>query len=355
MPAAIPLSAIEARVWFDNGYSVSDNATTHSTGLAGDTGNPSGASNLIILTHEGDPAVPAGQCVLEFKRETENYKGIWVVAAALSSALPAEGPYAAERAAHPDCVIEQGTCTVVKGDKAVTVVRPSSPAADADIVGRVFLIYTTDSDIDGNVVAAPGATTMMLTSPFMKTGSFNYAIVKRWWDRTGLTDDPPTNDSGNLVYAQFSPALCTGDIEQPIWRTPPMAAPEGEFFATLYCRNSFGVGTKLTAGSSDTPAVLTDTDCVTVTVTGGAAEIDLSAGRSFHIATGGDDISISAINGKCGRAYLVLITGAGAITLAADMNARGATLTRSTGGRDYLGIVYNATDAEYDCWWSMDA
>jgi len=211
-----------------------------SLNLTKDTGNPAGASDLEILTNADDAAVPAGCVVFEFNRETSNYRSIAGVAAVLSAELPAEGPYKAERDAHPSCVIETGSCQVVAGSRQIAVTRSANP----DVVGRVLLIYTDDaspdSDLEGEIVAAEGENSLSVNTPFHKTGTFAYAIVKRWWDIGG-------GDTANKFY-QWFPIDQLGDVEQAAWRTPPVPAPAGTWYASLYARNLFGVGTRLTAG-----------------------------------------------------------------------------------------------------------
>ena len=120
VPASLDLSDVGGRVWFDNGFSVDDN-DVYAVALFGDSGNPSGASGLVILTPETDSTIPPGMIAFRFNRDTSNYRGIYSVAAVLSTALPAEGPYSTERAGHADEIIETGTCTVIAGNKSVSV------------------------------------------------------------------------------------------------------------------------------------------------------------------------------------------------------------------------------------------
>jgi len=135
-----------------------------------------------------------------------------------------------------------------------------------------------------------------------------------------------------------------------------MAAPSGDFYATVYGRNKFGVGTRLTAGSASTPEVVTKGDCIALSVVAGEVDTDASLGRVFSIATGGSAITINNPTGltRGGQAILWVITGAGAISVGDKFNLRGASLTRS-GGRDMLGAIYNATADKLDCWWSADS
>lgn len=215
-------------------------APSASLNLTKDSGNPSGASSLEILTNSDDPAIPAGCVAFQFNRDTSNYGSIAGVAAVLSDSLPAEGPYKAERDAHPSCVIETGTCIVVAGSKQVTVTRTSNP----NVLQRVLLIFTNDespdSDLEGEIVTAQGANSLTVNTPFNKSGTFAYAVIKRWWDLAG-------EDTGNKFY-QWFPIDQLGDPEQMVWRTPAVPAPAGDWYGTVYSRNLFGVGARLTAG-----------------------------------------------------------------------------------------------------------
>jgi hypothetical protein len=162
------------------------------------------------------------------------------VAVWLDDALPAEGPYKAERDAHPSCVIEEGSCTVIAGSKQITVTR----SANSAVLQRVLLIYTNDaspdSDLEGEIVTAQGTNSLTVNTPFNKSGTFSYAIVKRWWDIAGA-------DTGNAWY-QWLPIDQLGDPQQAVWRTPPVPHPTGTFYATAAARNRFGVGARMTAG-----------------------------------------------------------------------------------------------------------
>jgi hypothetical protein len=95
----------------------------------------------------------------------------------------------------------------------------------------------------------------------------------------------------------------------------------------------------------------------TLSIVDGHVALDASLGIYFTINTGSpaSDFTLdNPTNPTAGKAILIRITGAGTITLGNKYNARGATLTRST-GRDMLGIIYDAADEMWDCWWSQDA
>lgn len=212
--------------------------------LTKDSGNPAGASGLTVLTTYDDPSIPLGYAAFQFNRDTTNWKSISGVEIVLSSAAVCEGPFEAERnGGAPGVggnVIEVGTCTVTAGDVNVTVTR----AADADAVSRVLVIYTADgtpdSDLDGNVILTQGLDSLTLTSPFSKSGTFSYAIVKRWWDPT---------DSTNLTYLWF-PTGQIIDPTQPVWRTQPVHLTTMSFYARACSRNPFGVGERIVTAAA---------------------------------------------------------------------------------------------------------
>lgn len=335
VPAAVDLANVGARVWFDNGYSRSDNGVTYGV-LAGDTGNPSGAHDLSVLTHADDPSIPTGYIVLQWYRDTSNYQGIYAIAVILSSDLPAEGPYSAERAAHGDCIIESGTCSIVKGNKSVTVTR----ATDSDALGRVFAIYNTDGDLDANIIAEQGTNKIILTSAFNKTGAYNYVILKRWFD----TAAP---DTDNLAYIQLTPSQVANDIDQEVWRTQPIPVEWGEYEVTVYSRNRFGVGTRLTSGSTATIG-----GCVSLTVADAHLATDVNKGRIFT-ASSNTNYTLDNPTGTlvCGITVLWKLSGTGIPTLDTKFRLMdGETIDKSS-GRDLLAAIYNAVDDEWDAFW----
>lgn len=110
--------------------------------LLKDTGNPSGADTLQVLTSIDDATIPLGCVAFQYNKETTNGNTISSVGVWLHSVLPAEGPYKAERDEHPSCVIETGTCVVEAGNKVITA-TPDVDMGDA-VLGRVMVIFTND-------------------------------------------------------------------------------------------------------------------------------------------------------------------------------------------------------------------
>ena len=70
-----------------------------------DTGNPSGASDLQIITTLDDPRIPMGYASFQLKKDTANNQSIYDLEVVLSETLPAEGPFVAQLAAHPDTIL----------------------------------------------------------------------------------------------------------------------------------------------------------------------------------------------------------------------------------------------------------
>jgi hypothetical protein len=222
----------------DHAWGATSSAYTPSTITpTTDIGNPSGASGLTILTNADDPNIPSGHFCAEFTGDTVNFDSITGVAIVLSEALPAEGPYQAEREAHPSCVIETGTCIIKAGSQYVTG-SGNWRSPNTEALERVLLIHDgDDSKLDGEIIIAQAANSLTLSSPIYKSGTFAYAIVKRWWD---------PNDSGNTLYHWF-PMDQLGSKDQSVYRTPPIPSPIGGYYATCYSRNRYGVGTRLTS------------------------------------------------------------------------------------------------------------
>jgi hypothetical protein len=233
-----------------------------------DTGNPSGASGLSIVTHREDPNIPEGCMAFEFIPDNDNGSPITGVMAILSKALPAHGPYAAERAEHSDKIYETGTCRLTKGQRDVVVTR----SADSSVLGKAYLIYSNDispdSDLDCSFVETEGSNQIRLTTPFNRTGTFTYVIIEPWW---------PPNDTTNILMKWFPiEEMCAIGVKGkklPInawgeqgaeWRTPTINAPSGRSLLTLYSRNDYGLGTRLTYATPITVTydgiVTTDTD-----------------------------------------------------------------------------------------------
>lgn len=246
IPSGMGMGNIKARAWFWSKYSIAECGRTDSATLI-DTGNPSGAHDLTILTHDEDASIPPGQMALQFYRDTANYKNIWCMAFMISPSLPANGPYKAERDAHPTRTIETGTCTITAGSMDVTVTR----ASDTSVVGAVLVIYTNDAtpddDIDANAIEAQGTDSLTLyaNGTFGKSGTFAYAIVESYW---------PGGASGtdNTAVPVFQvPEEIGGDIESEVWRTPPISMPAGHFYVSGLSRNPIGLGTEITADSDD--------------------------------------------------------------------------------------------------------
>jgi hypothetical protein len=348
VPIDVPLSAIEGRVWFDNGYSVSDDDTNSETSSS-DTENPSGASNLQILAHADDETIPLGYIAFQWNRDTSNYNGIFTEAIIISSLLPAQGPFEVERDSHSLCTIEEGSCITVKGNKSITVTRADNP----DAAGKVFLIYTADgtpdSDLDGNIVTSQGVDKIILSSAFNKSGAFRYAIVKPWWDRANLMTD-------NLAYYQFLPWQCCGDIQDTIWRTPIVKAPKGTFYATAYSRNKYGVGTRITAG----PKAIPDGGCVPL-IDAATVAVDATLGSFFYLdmTTGvGACRTLGNPSGAyCGQPFAVRVKQPdGALSLTFDskynfgtsIKSADVVVSKTSLTFDYLGFFYNAITDKFD-------
>lgn len=338
VPSDVDLGNVIARAFFDNGYSVSDGGISGE--MVGDTGNPSGASSLTMLTHDDDASIAPGFVVLQWNRDTTNYLGIYAIAVILSESVPAEGCYSAERSAHPDCVIETGTCTITKGNKSVTVTRSSN----ADAAGRVFCIYTNDaspdSDLDANVIATQAANSIVLTSPFNKSGTYSYAIVKRWWDVSG-------GDTENLAYYQFTVGQ-VGDLNQTAWRTMQIPVPDGTYYATVYSRNLFGIGTRLTTADAAT----VPGGCIALTVSGGEVDTDVSLGHIFEInSNSGYTVNNPTGPTYCGLTVLWRCRGSGNPSLDTKFRFMDGESITKTSGCDLLAAIYDSTDDKWDTFW----
>ncbi len=228
--------------------------------------NPSGGSGLTILTNRDDPTIPPFGMAFEFTPDNDNGAPIEGVAVMLSPELPGQGPYYIQRTQEVGAPIiyETGICQVVKGLREVVVSR----TAREDVIGKVFCIYSADAspdtDLDGNLIYSQSANRIKLTLPFNKSGLYSYFIVEPWW---------PPNQTTNTLYEWFSidrlTALGSSGSKISVnawgsqggkWRTPTILAPAGVSYATLYSRNKYGFGTRLTAAD---PVIITYNGIVT--------------------------------------------------------------------------------------------
>jgi hypothetical protein len=320
LPDYMTVGNVQVRVWFENKICRAECGRTLAGGASlVDTGNPSGAHDLEIVTHDDDASIPIGQMAFRFYRDTLNYKNIYTVAFWLSDALPGQGPFEVERNVSPSIVLETGTCTVTGGDTTVAFAdrTPGSPLAS--MVGKVFLIYTEaspfvdpDADLDGNVIAAEAEDEITLYSPFIRSGTFDYAIVEPWWDQSVST---------NWAYYQFSvPDEIGGDVEAVQWTTPLMPLPDGHFYVTGCSRNPYGVGTRMTADSESTTSgsgtycvVLSDTNPITID----ANLIGRYCEKLLIVSVNGNRTLANPTNAHCGQLIKLRIinTSAGEITI----------------------------------------
>jgi len=294
LPANLAIANLQVRFWFENKICRTECAWSDEAVLV-DTGNPSGASGLEIITHAVDSSVPSGQMKFRFYRDTVNYQNIYAIAFWISSALPAEGPYDVERDAFASKIIETGTCTITDGDKNIVVTR----VADPDVLNKIIMIFTDDSDpdsdLDGEIITAEDVNSLSISSPFHKSGTFSYAVIEPWWD-TLLTD--------NLAYYQFAvPSEIGGDVEVEQWETPLMPLPTVGFCVTGCSRNPFGLGTRMIADSSTIVTsgelCITLVDAATIIANGNL----IKPGTLLVVSVNGDRILGNSINAKCGQEF----------------------------------------------------
>jgi hypothetical protein len=245
-----------------------------------DGANPSGASNLTILTPADDSKIPPYHVVFQLNKDTSNADSLMGLAAYLSNEATAEGPFDVERTAHADCVIEEGVCDVVAGQEIIQCrISGSSRPSNTDVLQRLMLVFTDDaspdSDLDGEIIKAQAVGSVTTQGTFIKSGTFNYSVVKRFWDIG--------RDTTNVLYKWFTIKELEGGV-QDVWRTPPIALPAGQFYVTTCTRNTFGLGSRLTAG----PVTIAYEGTVTI-------DTDNPSGcSSLVILTHADDATVPA-------------------------------------------------------------
>lgn len=292
---------VAVRVWFENKICRAECGVSDEDVVSGDTGNPSGASSLEIITHDIDKDVPVGYMAFRFNRDTVNYESIYKMEFWLSSALPAEGPFDAERDAHASTVLETGTCSITDGSATVTATRGGS----TDLTGKVICIFTDDStpdsDLCGEVIRSCAAGSFTVGTPFNKTGSYSYAVIEPWWDTTVST---------NLAYYSFSiPAeLKDGKRSSVQWQTDYVPLPTAtSFYVTGCSRNPYGVGTRLTA---DSTTEVVNAYCIELPDPGPDSGVEIETDASdagqyheklFRCTVDGDRTLGNPTNAKCGQ------------------------------------------------------
>jgi hypothetical protein len=307
LPGGLAMGDLRVRVWFGNKICRALCGTSTGGAVLVDTGNPSGANGLEIITHTIDPSVPAGFCKFRWYRDTTNFHNVFAVGFWLSRSLPAEGPFSAERTAHPAIVLEEGTCTITAGDVTVSLTR----AINTAVLSQVFLIFTNDAspddDLDGNAIVAEGLNYIGLYSPFQKSGTFNYAIIKPYYD-------PADGYTTNLAYYQFRvPDEVGGDIEATQYESPLIPMPSGHWYVSGCSRNPFGVGTEMTAdsevgGANAFCVVLADAPTVIINASQGGQYNE----KLFVWSVDGNRTLGAPINALCGRKISLRISNTSA-------------------------------------------
>jgi hypothetical protein len=320
-------------------------------------GNPAGASSLVVLTRSDDATIPFDSIVLEWNRDTTNFDSIYAVMAVISSTLPAEGPYQTEReSAGAGFILETGTCTITAGSTSIVVTRGS----DSAVIGGVLLVYTDDTDLDGNVVSAQGVDSLTVDTPFRKSGTFTYTIVLPWWVLTNIIITKNKQVIPLSVDEVKGATKAFGlDPLGTKWRTPPIQIPKGTFYATLYSRNPCGLGERLTSSqftfipvpTTVDPQLFTDFSdrSLWLPMYHPAVTLVFNADGSvdMHDAGGGDDPSGSRQMFAGVRSNFTLLADAtGVLKFRAKFNNYTGGVT-SAPQDEFLGVMFEQIPGSY--------
>jgi hypothetical protein len=211
-------------------YSRQNNPASNYDSSSADTGNPTGASDLQILTNDDDPTIPRGSMAFRFNRDTSNYRSIWHVQVTLGASSPFYGPYAAQRTAHADMVIADSASPIqIVAGQLLYFIASGTPD---DYAGKVLLIYKTgDAGLAGNMIGIDSGSAITITSAFNVSGLFNYSIVKPWWNLNEW-------DRGFYFPADFK----TQNINEAVWQTKDVPIYPGiDLYAQAFSQNRFGV------------------------------------------------------------------------------------------------------------------
>jgi len=353
LDAASPMANIIGRVFFENKLCRAQCGANSQTPLE-DTGSPAGASGLQIITHTQDASIPVGMMKLTWYRDTLNYQSIYTAGFWLSNDLPAQGPFSMERADHGAYTYETGTGAVVTAeDTHVAVTRGGTVIPEHAILVIFTADPNPDNDLDAEYVDSADGTGFTMHTPFHKSGTYSYAVIKRWMD-TG------TSESENLKYLQFKvPDEIGGDREAIRWTTGSVPMPAGVFYVTGCSRNSMGVGTRMTCSSLN-PGGL---GCIPLNIIAGTPPqiyTEIGESSTFFIDA---SVSFKLMNPTgniyCGKPIVYLIrqplTGGPTDISEFDTKFRfgdeiaAVTLSAAPGALDYLGFIYFALEDRFDC------
>lgn len=349
LPPSMAMGSVVARAFFENKICRAECGYSSAAAIV-DTGNPQGAYGLEIITHATDPAIPDGMMKFRWYRDTINYENIYCAAFWLNQSTPPEGPFSSDRGS-PGFILETGTCTITAGDPNVTVTR----TADPTVVNMALVIYTSDptpdNDIDANWISAEG-TNSLTTTPFGKSGTFSYAIVKPWY-YTG------SEYTTNFAYYQFSIDEITYQIDALQWETPLMPCPAGLWYVVGASRNPFGLGSRLYADSATGGGTQQGCQAIGLVPADSTAQAPYSA---YTIAAATDVYYIDAEAGSfvlenptgqlyCGRPFVWIIkqpdsdsNGPSEIYFGDKFRfcdeIQAVTLSVTPGVTDYLGAIY---------------
>jgi hypothetical protein len=290
---------------------------------------------------------------LAWYRDTLNYDTIYTAGFWLSNDLPAQGPFSMERADHAAFTIETGTgAVVVAENNKVTVARGATVIPEHAILCIFTDDASPDNDLDCEYIDSADGTGFTMHTPFHKSGTFSYAVIKRWMD-TG------TSESENLKYLQFKvPDEIGGNIEAIRWITGAVPLPSGLFYVTGASRNSYGLGTRMTCSSTSYGGV-------------GCIPLEIIAGTPNTVYTEiiGDNtvffidavVSFKLMNPTgniyCGKPIVYLIrqpAGGGPCDIDYDTKFRfgddvgNPSLSLEPNALDYYGFIYFALEDRFD-------
>ncbi len=212
---------------------------TYDGTVTDDTDNPSGCSNLQILTHEDDATIPRGCMAFRFNRDSQNYHSIFAVEIAMGIDPPLCGPYPSQIAAHPELVLASGTGMIVRAGNVFINYGISSPPPGS-LNGKVLLIIDEDKTFDGNIIKTHAAEYLELTKAFYFSNPkdengdpipFDWVVLEPWW---------PLNPWERTFWVPQDFQI--SDVEEPVWQTIPVPLFEGEnLYAEAYSKNIWGV------------------------------------------------------------------------------------------------------------------
>lgn len=275
IPDGLAIEDIVVRCFFGTDYCISHGNITSQGVIISDTDTPSASSSITIVTNIEDSRIPKGMMAFRIVPPSTNADSIKSVEIALVTTPPGHGPYSSQRTANPTDVLASGEdVSIAVGQRIIPITIDESPT----IEGNIFQVNKPDTDqqIDGHFIKVHGADYIELDSPLVTAGTFDWNVVKPYWD---LNPWEHTFSVPNDFLAW--------DLSADYCQTKPVKIFSGTRYAVAICRNYYGVEGNATPGVLPIVSAAYDLSDPT-------AEISVIAGMVEARSITSGDLAISA-------------------------------------------------------------